>query len=55
MRTELGAEFFSDSKDSGFQRTRGFKRQLQRFVFLASSAKIGGRPLRGSSDNPSNL
>jgi hypothetical protein len=55
VRTEPGAEFISDSEDSGFQRSRVFKRQLQRFVFLASSARIGGRPLRGSSDNPSNL
>jgi hypothetical protein len=55
MRTEPGAEFFSDSEDSGLQRSRSFQCQLQRFVFLASSARIGGRPLRGSSANPSNL
>jgi len=55
VRTEPGAKFFSDSEDSGFQRSRGFQRQLQRFVFLGSSARIGGRPLRGSSANPSNL
>ena len=55
VRTERGAEFMRDLEDSGFQRSRVFKRQLQRFVFFASSARIGGRPLRGSSDNPSNL
>jgi hypothetical protein len=55
VRTEHGAKFFSDSEDSGFQRSRVFKCQLQRFVFLTSSARIGGRPLRGSSANPSNL
>src|SRR5215467_825738 len=32
VRTEPGAEFFSDAEDSGFQRSRGFKRQIQRFV-----------------------
>lgn len=55
VRTEPGAKVFSDSEDSGFQRSRSFQRQLQRFVFLGSSARIGGRPLRGSSANPSNL
>src|SRR5262249_51581692 len=34
VRTEHSTEFISDSEDSGFQRSRIFKRQLQRFVFL---------------------
>jgi hypothetical protein len=32
VRTEPGAEFFSDPKDFGFQRSMVFKRQLQLFV-----------------------
>src|SRR5262245_27709616 len=51
---ERFAEFLRDLQYSGFQRTRIFQRQLQRLVFLASVSRMGGRPLRGSSESPSN-
>src|SRR4030095_15717117 len=51
---ELFAQFLCDFQRSGFQRTRIFQSELQRLVFLASVSRMGGRPLRGSSESPSN-